>query len=154
MSPDQAHLARKNLDRRLAPLRAEPLIAPPSGWIKAIREALGMTAEQLARRMGVVQSRVSTLEKAERTGAPSLKTLREAAEAMDCVLVYAIVPRTSLDEILRDQASKKADVELARHHHTMRLENQAMDKRDLAAERERLVADMLAGSLRRVWDEE
>ena len=50
MSPDQAHLARKNLDRRLAPLRAEPLIAPPSGWIKAIREALGMTAEQLARR--------------------------------------------------------------------------------------------------------
>lgn len=154
MSPDQAHLARKNLDRRLAPLRAEPLIAPPSGWIKAIREALGMTAEQLARRMGVVQSRVSTLEKAERTGTPSLKTLRQAAEAMDCVLVYAIVPRTSLDEILRDQATKKADVELARHHHTMRLENQAMDKRDLAAERERLVADMLAGSLRRVWDDE
>jgi predicted DNA-binding mobile mystery protein A len=153
MSPDQAHLARKNLDRRLEPLRAEPLIAPPSGWIKAIREALGMTAEQLARRMGVVQSRVSTLEKAERTGTPSLKTLREAAEAMDCVLVYAIVPRTSLDEILRDQAAKKADVELARHHHTMRLENQAMDKRDLAAERERLVADMLAGSLRRVWDD-
>jgi predicted DNA-binding mobile mystery protein A len=154
MSPDQAHLARRNLDRRLASLRAEPLIAPPSGWIKAIREALGMTAEQLARRMGVVQSRVSTLEKAERTGTPSLKTLREAAEAMDCVLVYAIVPRTSLDEILREQAAKKADVELARHHHTMRLENQAMDKRDLAAERERLVSDMLAGSLRRVWDDE
>jgi len=154
MSPDQAHLARKNLDRRLAPLRAEPLTAPPSGWIKAIREALGMTAEQLARRMGVVQSRVSTLEKAERTGTPSLKTLRQAAEAMDCVLVYAIVPRTSLDEILRDQAAKKADIELARLHHTMRLENQAMDKRDLAAERERLVSDMLTGSLRRVWDEE
>ena len=52
------------------------------------------------------------------------------------------------------EAAKKADVELVRHHHTMRLENQAMDKRDLAAERERLVSDMLAGSLRRVWDEE
>jgi predicted DNA-binding mobile mystery protein A len=104
--------------------------------------------------MGVVQSRVSTLEKAEIHGTPSLKTLRQAAEAMDCVLVYAIVPRTSLDQIVRNQAAKKADVELARHHHTMRLENQAMDQRDLAAERERLVADMLAGSLRRVWDEE
>jgi predicted DNA-binding mobile mystery protein A len=154
MSQNQAHLARKNLDRRLVALRAEPLIAPPSGWIKAIREALGMTAAQLARRMGVVQSRVSTLEKAEIHGTPSLKTLRQAAEAMDCVLVYAIVPRTSLDQIVRNQAAKKADVELARHHHTMRLENQAMDQRDLAAERERLVADMLAGSLRRVWDEE
>jgi predicted DNA-binding mobile mystery protein A len=94
------------------------------------------------------------LEKAELSGATTLKSLRQAAEAMDCVLVYAIVPRTSLDEILREQAAKKADVELARHHHTMRLENQAMDNRDLAAERERLVADMLAGSLRRVWDEE
>ena len=107
MSPDQAHLARKNLDRRLAPLRAEPLIAPPSGWIKAIREALGMTAEQLARRMGVVQSRVSTLEKAERTGTPSLKTLREAAEAMNCTLVYAIVPTSTLDDIIRDQAARR-----------------------------------------------
>jgi predicted DNA-binding mobile mystery protein A len=87
-------------------------------------------------------------------GTPSLKTLRQAAEAMDCVLVYAIVPRTSLDQIVRNQAAKKAGVELARHHHTMRLENQAMDQRDLAAERERLVADMLAGSLRRVWDDE
>jgi predicted DNA-binding mobile mystery protein A len=154
MSQNQALLARKNLDRRLAPLRAEPLIAPPSGWIKAIREALGMTAAQLARRMGVVQSRVSALEKAEMHGTPSLKTLRQAAEAMDCVLVYAIVPRTSLDQIVRNQAAKKAGVELARHHHTMRLENQAMDQRDLAAERERLVADMLAGSLRRVWDDE
>jgi predicted DNA-binding mobile mystery protein A len=154
MNPNQAHLARRNLDRRLAPLRAEPLIAPPSGWIKAIREALGMTAAQLARRMGVVQSRVSTLEKAERTGTPSLKSLRHAAEALDCVLVYAIVPRTSLDQIVHDQAAKKAEVELARHHHTMRLENQAMDRSDLAAERERLIADMLAGPLRRVWDDE
>lgn len=153
MSPSQTHFARKNLDRRLVPLRGDPLIVPPSGWIKAIREALGLTAEQLARRMGVVQSRVSALEKAERAGTPSLKTLRQAAEAMNCTLVYAIVPTTTLDDILREQATKKADVELARHHHTMRLENQAMDKSDLAAERERLVADMLAGSLRRVWDD-
>ena len=67
--------------------------------------------------------------------------------------VYAIVPTTTLDEILRDQVAKKADVEIARHHHTMRLENQALTKVDLADERERLVADMLAGSLRRVWDD-
>lgn len=52
------------------------------------------------------------------------------------------------------QSAKKADAELGRHHHTMRLENQAMNERDLAAERERLVSEMLAGSLRRVWDEE
>ena len=154
MSPDQTILARKSLDRRLASLRAEPLIAPPSGWIKAIREALGMTTRQLAARMGAARSRVTAIEKAEVNGSTTIKTLREAAEAMNCTFVYAIVPTSTLDDILRDQAAKKADVELARHHHTMRLENQAMDKRDLAAERERLVSDMLAGSLRRVWDDE
>jgi predicted DNA-binding mobile mystery protein A len=154
MSPNQTILARKNLDRRLAPLRAEPLIAPPSGWIKAIREALGMTTRQLAARMGVARSRVTAIEKAEVTGSTTIKTLREAAEAMNCTFVYAIVPTTTLDDILHDQAAKKADVELSRHHHTMRLENQAMDKRDLATERERLVADVLSGSLRRVWDDE
>lgn len=154
MSPDQTILARKSLDRRLATLRGEPLLAPPNGWIKAIREALGMTTRQLAARMGAAPSRVTTIEKAEVTGSTTIKTLREAAEAMNCTLVYAIVPTSTLDDILRDQAAKKADVELARYHHTMRLENQAMDKRDLAAERERLVSDMLAGSLRRVWDEE
>jgi predicted DNA-binding mobile mystery protein A len=154
MSPDQTRLARKNLDRRFSQIVREVMLAPPYGWVRAIREALGMTPQRLATRMGVTRPRVNMLEKAELSGATTLKSLRQAAEAMDCVLVYAIVPRTSLDEILREQAAKKADVELARHHHTMRLENQAMDNRDLAAERERLVADMLAGSLRRVWDEE
>jgi predicted DNA-binding mobile mystery protein A len=154
MSPDQTLLARKNLDRRLSKLNREAVAMPPFGWVRAIREALGMSPQKLAERMGVSRPRVNTIEKAEVTGSTTIKTLREAAEAMNCTLVYAIVPTTTLDEILREQAAKKADVELARHHHTMRLENQAMDKRDLAVERERLVADMLAGSLRRVWDEE
>ena len=153
MSPDQTHLARKNLDRRLSKLIREAVIVPPFGWVRAIREALGMSPQQLAERLGVTRPRVNTLEKAEVNGSTTIRTMREAAEAMNCTFVYAIVPTTTLDDILRDQTTKKADVELARHHHTMRLENQAMDKRDLAAERERLVADMLAGSLRLVWNE-
>lgn len=152
MSPDQTILARKSLDRRLAPLRDEHLIAPPSGWIKAIREALGMTTRQLAARMGAARSRVTAIEKAEVTGSTTIKTLREAAEAMNCTLVYAIVPTSTLDDILRDQATKKADAELARHHHTMRLENQALTSTDLIDERKRLLREILAGSPRRLWD--
>lgn len=154
MSADQTHLARKNLDRRLSKLSREAVAVPPFGWVRAIREALGMSPQKLAERMGVSRPRVNTLEKAEVTGSTTIRSLREAAAAMNCTLVYAIVPTTTLDDIMREQVAKKADVELARHHHTMRLENQAMDKRDLAAERERLVADMLTGSLRRVWDDE
>jgi predicted DNA-binding mobile mystery protein A len=154
MSPDQTLLARKNLDRRLSKLNREAVIVPPFGWVRAIREALGLSPQKLAERMGVTRPRVNTLEKAEVTGSTTIKSLREAAEAMNCTFVYAIVPTTTLDDILRDQAAKKADTELARFHHTMRLENQAMDKCDLATERERLVSEMLMGSLRRVWDDE
>ena len=154
MPPDQALFARKNLDKRLSRLRDEPLHMPRTGWVKAIREALGLTAMQLGARMGVVQSRVSTIEKAEITGATTIKTLRETAEAMGCTFVYAIVPTKPLDDLLRDQAVRKVDQELARLHHTMRLENQALTKDDLITERNRLVTELLSGNLHRVWDEE
>ena len=153
MSPEQTLLARKNLDRRLSKLNHEAVAMPPFGWVRAIREALGMSPQKLADRLGVSRPRVNAIEKAEMTGSTTIKTLREAAEAMNCKFVYAIVPISTLDDILRDQAAKKADVELARHHHTMRLENQAMDKRDLVAERERLTLEILVGSPRRLWDD-
>jgi predicted DNA-binding mobile mystery protein A len=153
MPPDQALLARKNLDKRLARLREAPLPMPPFGWVKAIREALGLSARQLASRMGVVQSRLSTIEKAEVTGATTIKTLRETAQAMGCTFVYALVPTKPLDDLLRDQATRRADQELMRLHHTMRLENQALTKEDLLTERERLIAELLTGSLRGLWDD-
>lgn len=152
MSPDQTALARKNLDRRLRDLPREALLMPPQGWVKAVREALGLSAQKLADRLGAKRPRIAAIEKAEKTGATTLRTLREVAEAMDCALVYAFVPRTSLDEIVHDQAGKRADIELSRLHHTMRLENQALGKDDLFAERERLVREILAGSPRRLWD--
>jgi predicted DNA-binding mobile mystery protein A len=154
MSPEQARLARKNLDRRLDPLRAATLLAPPGGWIKAVRQALGMSVEQFARRMGVAQSRASTIEKAELTGATTIRTIRQAAEAMGCTFVYAVVPTSTLDELVRQQAVRKADAELARLDHTMRLENQAMTRVDLEMERERLIEELLSGSPRRLWTEE
>jgi predicted DNA-binding mobile mystery protein A len=153
MSPDQTILARNALDRRRSALNLPDFAMPSGGWLKAVREALGLTVRQFASRLGTVPSRVATIEQAEVTGSTSIKTLREAAEAMDCVFVYAIVPRTSLDEIVRAQAEKRADAELARLHHTMRLENQALVSRELKDARERLIRDLLAGSPRRLWDE-
>lgn len=153
MTPDQTRLARKNLDRRLSKLDPEAMQMPPYGWIRAIREALGMAPAKLAERMGVTRPRVNTLEKAEVTGSTTIKSLREAAEAMDCVFVYALVPRTSLEQSVREQADWKAGIELERLHHTMRLENQAMEKRDLVDERARLAREILEGPPRRLWDD-
>lgn len=146
-------LARKHLERRLAPLRQAPGLARPArGWVKALREALGMTAAQLGGRIGVSQSRIARIEKDEAEDSVTLATLRRVAEGMDCTLVYALVPNRSLDEVLRERARAAAEVQLTRTHHHMRLENQPVDRRDLDEERERLAAEILAGDPRRLWD--
>jgi len=153
MNKNQASLARKQLERRLAPLREAGVVAPPRGWIKAIREALGMTTRQLAARMDASPSRIPVIEKAEVTGATTIKTLREAAEAMNCTFVYAFVPTKPLDDILRERAIQKTRKDIARLDHTMRLENQALLKSDLDDEQRRMVELILSGSLKGLWED-
>ena len=74
---------------------------PPKGWIKAIREALGVTGVQFAKRLLVRPQSVDALEKSEANDSIKLEALRRAAEALDCTLVYALVPNTSLGEAVR-----------------------------------------------------
>jgi predicted DNA-binding mobile mystery protein A len=153
MTTKQTALARKHVERRLAPLRDMMLTPPPKGWIKAIRESLGMTARQLATRMGVGPSRIPTIEKAEVTGATTLRTLRQTAAAMNCAFVYAFVPIEPLDDIVRERATRKARKDIGRLDHTMRLENQALHRSDLDAEEQDMIDRLLSGSLRGLWDE-
>lgn len=146
-------LARKHLERRLAPLRAsKDLVRPPRGWIKAIRDALGMTTAQLAKRVGVSQPRIAQLEKGEVENTLTLRSLRQMAEGLNCTLVYALVPNQPLDEMLNERARLVAEVQLARTNQTMKLENQALEPLALKAERARLVAELLRGDPRRLWD--
>ncbi len=151
---DSTALARKHLERRLSPLRGrQDLMRPPHGWLRAIRDALGMTTRQLAQRMGKVQSTVVDLEKSEARETISLAKLREAAAAMDCTLVYALVPNRPIDELLRARAEEIAERQLARASHTMALENQGLDQPALAAERKRLIEEILRESIARLWDD-
>ncbi len=105
-------------------------VRPPKGWIKAIREALGMTTKQLGSRIGVSQSRAYDIEKAEANGSITLDSLERAANALDCKLVYTLVPRKSLEEMVQDQALKIAKQNIQSIHHTMSLENQNIDETD------------------------
>lgn len=154
MNTKQAALARKQLERRLAPLRELSLAMPPRGWMKAIREALGMSSRQLAARMGAAPSRIPAIEKAEISGATTIRTLREAAAAMNCTFVYAFVPIKPLDDIVRERAAEKAGRTMTHLDHTMRLENQALLRHDLEDERRRLSEDFLADSPRRLWEDD
>lgn len=125
MKTGARHRARERLDDRLQGLKPVARFhAPPKGWVRAIRDALGMTGVQLARRLAVRPQSVETLEQSEQSGSIQLKTLRRAAEALDCTLVYALVPNDSLEGAIRGRARKIAMRELGRVAHTMRLEAQ------------------------------
>lgn len=148
-------LDRRQLDRRLMPLRdALDLTRPRAGWVRAIRDALGMTAAQLGKRVGVSQSRIARIERDEAQNAVTLATLRRVAEGLNCTLVYALVPNAPLDEMARTRAQSLADAQNARTHHHMVLERQGLSKAELEDARERLAADILSGDPRRLWDED
>ncbi len=120
--------ARMRLDERLSAFKPPDRLAPPpKGWIKAIREALGMTGAQFAARLKIKPPSVIDLEKSEANGSIQLKTLNRVAEALGCTLVYALVPKTTLEETVRSRARRLAMRDLKRVAHTMKLEDQAVD---------------------------
>jgi len=127
--------ARETLDRRLVPMRPTAQYAPPRlGWIRAIRDALGMSAAELATRMGISGASVRSLEQKEMSGGIRLSSLQRAAQAMDCTLVYAFVPNTTLDETVRRQAQRVLDEQIGRTRQTMALEAQEGDMRSSAVD--------------------
>jgi predicted DNA-binding mobile mystery protein A len=105
------------------PLRG--LARPPHGWIRAVREALGMTAAVLATRLGVTAGAVTRLEQSEAADRIRLDTLRRAADALGCDLVCLLVPRRPLTAVVRDRARELARWQVAAVEQTMLLENQA-----------------------------
>ncbi len=123
--PKFAARSRANLDERFKEVGPVTRFAPPvRGWIKAIREALGMSSEQLAKRLGVKQPSVVELEQSEVKGTMELATLRRVAGALDCTLVYALVPNQPLEVMVRDRARTFVRRRLEAVEHSMLLEDQ------------------------------
>jgi predicted DNA-binding mobile mystery protein A len=143
--------ARARLDERFASMSAVSAFAPPvRGWIKAIREAIGMSTAQLAKRAGVRQPSIVALEQSEAKGSVELATLRRIAEALDCKLVYALVPNKPLNETVRDRARLFARRRLDPIEHSMALEDQKVTRK----KREERIDEILREtSFRRLWDE-
>jgi predicted DNA-binding mobile mystery protein A len=126
MKSRQAAVARRALDNRLSQLEPAERFRPPAlGWVRAIREALGMSRADLAARMGISAASVSDIERSEGDRRTKLDTLARAADAMDCDLVYAFIPRRGLNGTVERAARAKLAPHLAAVARTMELEAQA-----------------------------
>lgn len=121
------NLSRRQLDRNLNPLRHVTIVQsgiPNGGWLKTIRNALGLTLEQIAHRANVTPQSVIKAETSESQGTISLNTMHQIAESMDCEIIYFVLPRTNLEKMVDDQVQRKAKEMLQAITHTMTLEDQ------------------------------
>ena len=150
---DKASLAaqsRSHLDERFKTLGAVTRFSPPMrGWIKAVREALGMTTAQLAKRLGMKQPSVVALEQSEAKGTIELATLRRVAEALDCTLVYALLPNKPLEATVRDRAQAFLRRRLGPVEHSMLLEDQKVEGKRADARLDEIVRET---NPRLFWD--
>lgn len=147
-------LIREQLDKTLGQFKPLRDSSPPiKGWVRAIRDALGMNGRQLAERLGEHRSRIKQIEQEEMTGSLTFKTMRRTAEALDCDFVYGLVPRTSLEETIRNRAKQVATKRIARASHTMRLENQALSKKENKEILSNMIKDTMDDLPSSLWDE-
>ena len=142
----------QQMDALLETWRTAQLSARPrSGWVRAIRESLGMSAAAFARRLGMTPVGVRKLESAEASDAITLASLRKLAQALDCELQYALVPRNSLQQQVRDRAEMVARERLRPIAHSMALEDQAVQRPQSKLQLEAAIKELIEGSRRELW---
>jgi predicted DNA-binding mobile mystery protein A len=145
---------RKILDQKLSQYSKINFSVPKNGWIKAVREALGMTTAQLGERMKIAASNITLLENREIKKTTTLKTMERTATAMGCKFVYALIPETSLEEVVRIQSKKSAKDLIQEIHHHMKLEKQKVNSDVEKEQISELAEEILNKMDSRLWRKE
>ncbi|MFC1510063.1 mobile mystery protein A [Candidatus Omnitrophota bacterium] len=125
---------------------------PASGWIHCIREALGLSMDQLAKKVGIDQSRISRLENAEKKGDLKMSSLKKIAHGLGMSFVYGFVPQNTLEQMVRDQARKIAEEKMKHLDHTMALELQHLSVEDREKALDHMIDKILIEEPKDFWD--
>lgn len=133
--------------------KPEEQTVPPEGWIRTVRKALGMSGSQLARRLGRTRGAVSNMERAELSGSVSIKNMQQMAEAMNCRFVYAIIPDSSIEELIQNRAKEKAITIVAKANSHMALEAQALNKEKVEFEVNRIQNTFISDLSTDLWND-
>ena len=145
---DARVLQIRALDKKTSDLKsAKNIVLQSSGWIKTVREAIGMTVSQLAARLGVTQPRITKMESNEDN--LKLSTMKKAAEAMNCEFVYYFKPKTTFQNLVDEQAQKKAAEVLKTVNVNMALENQEIAEDEAVKD---FASDLINTKIKQIWD--
>jgi len=131
----------------------QKVVPPPTGWLKALRSALGMSSQQLANKLSLTRQGVLAIEQREKDGSITLKALREAATALDMQLVYGLVPKDgSLDALVERKAREMAKQIVLRTSNTMKLEDQENSRERIEKAIEERAAAIKTEMPKTLWD--
>lgn len=122
---------------------------PLQGWIKTIRELLGMTTIQFAKRLKVSQPRLTFIEKNEKN--LKLSTMEKIADELNCDFVYALVPRENVNDIIYNRAKQKALNIVTKVNNNMSLENQLSENKEIL---EDTIEYLISKKATKIWDED
>ena len=115
--------------KMLAFASLQKITPPPTGWVKAIRTAIGMSMLQLGNRLSITKQSVQDIERREKDGSITIKALKETARALDMQLIYGFVPNDGSLEALIDRKAKELATHIVqRTSNTMKLEDQENTK--------------------------
>ena len=146
---------REQLEKRLAVLRdLSGLTMPSQGWVKTIREALGLSTSQLAKKVGIDQSRISRLENSEKTGELKLSSLQKIADGLNMKFIYGFVSEETLEDIVRNQARRIALKRLETLDSTMRLEQQALSDENKKKALDDMMEKILINPPKDFWEQD
>ena len=142
----------KQVDARLEDWRkflSDP--APKGGWLRMIRQALGMTTAQVAKRLGVAQQAVAKFERNEAACKITLESVARVADALCCKVTYAVVSKEPLSEMRRARARALAEALTKPVAHSMKLEAQGVSEREMRRQRKLLAEALLRDNPRKLW---
>lgn len=140
-------------NKMLAYASLQKVAPPPTGWLKAVRTALGMSLQQLSKRLSITKQSMQEIEQREKDGSITIKSLREAAKALDMQLVYGFVPLDgSLEELINRKARELATQIVLRTSNSMKLEDQENSKQRIEKAIEERAAVIKNEMPKALWD--
>ena len=147
-------LITQQIDSKIRPFVAvKQLIMPETGWIRAIRTALGMSLKQVGNKLKNTRQSVQELELREKNGSITINSLKEVAEALDMQLVYVFIPKDgSLEALIDRKAHELAARIVLRTSNTMKLEDQQNSKERIEKAIEERAEELKKEVPKMLWD--
>jgi len=146
-------LRLSQVDRNLAQAKILSVsVVQYDSWIKTIREALGMSTRQLAKKLKASQSVVTSAERNELAHKITLAQLDKFADALGCKVVYSFVPETSLEAMVNERAEAIAKSQVSMVQHTMQLEDQSAGDNFSEQQVNTIKLKLLEGKWSKLWD--